>query len=123
LVKILIVDDEPDFVRLLRIFLEKNGYEVHGANDGEECLSKINDVKPNLVLMDVMMPGLSGWEVCKSLKEDPLTRDIPVAMLTVRGTKEDVKRSFEYARADEHLSKPIPMKEMLFSIKKMATSE
>lgn len=82
--KVLVVDDEPDVLLLCRVNLEFEGYTVIDAQDGEQALEKVRLEKPDIILLDVMMPGMDGWEVLASLKEDPTTREIPVVMLTAK---------------------------------------
>lgn len=114
--KIMVVDDESDHVFVLKIALRKGGYDVVEARSGKECLSKIARVKPDLVIMDIMMPDMNGWDVCKRIKEDPLTSSIPVSMLSVRREEEDIRKSFDYAHADEHLCKPIDLGKLLNTV-------
>jgi DNA-binding response OmpR family regulator len=104
---IMVVDDDPGIVFILKTRLTREGYEVIEAYTGEECLQKIEEVKPDLVLLDTAMPDINGWEVCKRIKENQLTSSIPIAMLSIRDYEEDKKKSFEYAHADEHLIKSI----------------
>lgn len=115
--KIMVVDDEPDAIFILKTLLSREGYEVIAAQDGEECLQKLGEVKPDLILLDVMMPDIDGWEVSKRVKENQSTSSIIVLILSVRGSEEDKKRSFEYAHADGHLTKPIDSKEIISTVK------
>lgn len=104
---ILIVDDDSEIFFVLKRILETNNYNIHGASSGAEALEKIGDINPDLVLMDIMMPDMDGWEVCKKIKENKNLKNIKVSMLSIRKSGEDIKKSFEYAHADEHLTKPI----------------
>ena len=113
--KVLIVDDDMDIVYLVGKLLKKAGYRVIDAYSGKECLEKIKE-KPDLVLLDIMMPDIDGWEVCKRIKENPFTRLIPVAMLSVRRSEEDVRRSYDYAHADAHIAKPLNRKELISAV-------
>ncbi|MEE8168354.1 MAG: response regulator [Candidatus Hydrothermarchaeales archaeon] len=108
--KVLVVDDEPDIVFLVSKILSAEGYEVVGASSGKEALEKVKKEKPDLIILDVMMPGLDGWETCRRIKSDPETKDTIVAMLTVKSQDEDKIQSFDYAIADWHISKPIDKK-------------
>jgi two-component system cell cycle response regulator len=103
---IMVVDDEKDIVYLLRMILEKNGYDVTEAYSGEECLERLKDNQPDLIVLDVMMPGIDGWETCRRIKANPDTRFIPVIILSVKSQLEDRIKSDE-AGAIEHFSKPI----------------
>ena len=114
--KIMVVDDDSDHVFVLRIALRKEGHEVVEAYSGAECLKKISKVKPDLVIMDIMMPGIDGWDVCKKIKENPLTSTIPVSLLSVRKEEEDKRKSFEYAHADEHMCKPIELRKLVSTV-------
>jgi CheY-like chemotaxis protein len=104
--KIMIVDDEPDIVYIVKKALQKSGHEVIEALSGEECLEKLKQEKPDLILLDVMMPGLDGYDVLEILRNDEKTKDITIAMLTVKSEDEDKIRSFD-GKADWHISKPI----------------
>ena len=115
--KILLVDDEPEIVYLTRMMLEKEGHEMLVATDSAECFEILKEEKPDLILMDIMMPGDDGWETCKKIKEDEKTKDIPVAMFTVRSSDDSVDKSFEYAHADAHINKPFHMEELLELVK------
>ncbi len=106
MVKILVVDDEIDIADTLKILLERRGYEVVTANSGREALEKVKKERPDVILLDVMMPDMSGWDVCKKIKEDASTKDIPVIMLTILFGEEEKKKSFE-VKADAHIEKPI----------------
>ena len=116
---IMIVDDEPRILFLVRIMLEKKGYNVVEAKNGEECLEKLKEEKPDLILLDVMMPGEDGWEICKKIKTNENTKDIPVAMFTVRHSDVALKKSIEYAHADSHINKPFNMKDLLKKVKRL----
>jgi len=115
--KILLVDDEPEIRFLTRMMLEKAGYEVIEARDGDECWMKLNEEKPDLILLDIMMPGDDGWVVCRKIKGAKETKDIPVVMFTVRTSENSVKKSMEYAHADAQIDKPFDMKELLNVVK------
>ncbi|MFQ5800752.1 MAG: response regulator, partial [Candidatus Hydrothermarchaeales archaeon] len=80
---VLLVDDEPDFLVVMDKLLKRQGYEVSEAINGKGALKKAREERPDVMLLDVMMPDIEGWEVCKMLKKDPKTRDLPIIMLTV----------------------------------------
>ncbi len=111
--KILVVDDEPEIVVLTKIMLEKEGHKVTVAKDSAECFERLKKEKPDLILLDIMMPGDDGWDACKKIKEDRETHDIPVAMFTVRASDNSVEKSYKYAHADVHINKPFDRKELL----------
>ena len=87
--KVLIVDDEERNIKLLNAYLMTNQYEIVEASNGEEALRMVNDFNPDLVLLDAMMPGIDGFEVCKRLKTDEKTNHIPVILLTAKASKEN----------------------------------
>ena len=103
--KILVVDDEPNIVRSLTFVLNKGGYDVSFARDGEQAMTMIRDSKPNILILDVMMPNKSGYEVCNEIKSDPDLRDIHVVMLTAKGQEDDRENALSQG-ADEYISKP-----------------
>ncbi len=109
---ILVIDDERDMVRLLDYGLTQAGFLVIGARDGEEGLSAARKHGPDVVLLDVMMPGLDGLEVCRRLKGDPLTASILVLLLTAKSEEGDRVLGLELG-ADDYLSKPFSMKELV----------
>jgi len=112
--KILVVDDEPAQVRLVDQVLANHGYEVLKASSGQEALRIIFEQKPALVLLDVMMPGLDGWQTCSRIRE---VTDMPIIMLTgKRNAEDDIVRGLEYG-ADEYLSKPVGNKELLARVR------
>jgi CheY-like chemotaxis protein len=108
--KILVVDDEPDVTYLVKEMLGREGFEVEEANSGEEALEKINDEKPDLVLLDIMMPEMDGWEVSRKIKTDRATKDTIVSMYSVKFKDEDKVKSFDYGLADWHLKKSMDRK-------------
>lgn len=103
--RILIVDDEPHIVELVRVCLEDPGFEILEARDGETGLAMARQILPDVILLDVMMPRMDGYAVCRALKEDSRTSAIPVVMLTAKGLEADRQRGLE-AGADAYLSKP-----------------
>ena len=103
--KVVVVDDEPDILNLTKLVLEKRGYQVICTSSGDEALRKIETEMPDVVLLDVVMPGKSGLEVCKTLKADPKMKLIPVVMFTVLGRDIDRKMILDCG-ADSHFTKP-----------------
>lgn len=106
---ILVVDDNKITTKLLRRYLEANGFEASEAYDGIDCLEKLNERKPNAVVLDVMMPRMDGYETVKNIKENPETKDIPVVIVTALNDVANQLKSIE-AGSDDFLSKPIEEK-------------
>ncbi|MBX3459921.1 MAG: response regulator [Planctomycetes bacterium] len=113
---ILIIEDEPDIIEVLKYNLEKNHYKVATANTGEEGLQTARETLPDLVLLDLMLPGIDGLEVCRRLREDPRTRDLLVIMLTAKGTEADVVVGLTLG-ADDYIVKPFSTSELMARIK------
>jgi DNA-binding response OmpR family regulator len=109
--RILIVDDEPAIVDLVRQILLRHGYEVTTASDGDAALQAIYDLRPDLVVLDLMLPKLSGWEVCRRVKEDETVRSIPILMLTARREERDLVDGLELG-ADDYVKKPFSTAEL-----------
>jgi two-component system phosphate regulon response regulator PhoB len=109
---ILIVEDEVDLVTLLKYNLEKEGFRTLSANDGEEALLLANEQPPSLILLDWMLPLMSGLEVCRQMRRNPKTRDIPIIMLTARGEEADKVRGLN-SGADDYIAKPFSPTELV----------
>ncbi len=103
--RILIVDDEPGMIEILEINLAHEGYDVRGVLNGPEALVQAHANPPALIILDVMMPGMNGWQVLEQLQADPSTAEIPVVMLTVMAQSEDVVKGLEKG-AVEYITKP-----------------
>ncbi len=103
--KILIVEDEESLLKLESILLTSKGYDVRGVSNGREALDAIAEEKPDLVLLDIMLPEIDGFEVCQRIKDDAKTKDIPVIMLTAKKSREDMARG-EKVGADWYITKP-----------------
>lgn len=114
--KILIVDDERDIVDLVAYNLEKEGHEVLKAYDGERAIQSIRSKTPDLVILDLMLPGIQGLEVCKRLRQDPSTAVIPIIMLTAKGDEIDKVLGLEVG-ADDYITKPFSLKELMARVK------
>lgn len=116
--KILIVDDEPNIVISLEFLMKKEGFEVAIANDGEDALAKVANFTPDLVLLDVMMPRKSGFEVCEALRADPARSGLKIVMLTAKGRDTEVAKGLAIG-ADAYMTKPFSTKELLAMVKAM----
>lgn len=118
--KILAVDDERHIVRLIQVNLERAGYEVVTAFDGREALIKIEEERPDMVVLDVMMPYMDGFETLKQIRANPLTRELPVIMLTAKAQDQDVFQGYSKG-ADIYLTKPFNPMELLTFVKRIFT--
>jgi len=114
--KILIVDDDVNALKLIGYTLHKEGYEIVVAQSGQEALVKAQEEKPQLVILDIMMPRMDGYEVCRLLRAIPQTAQVPVIMLTAKGQVEDKVAGFE-AGADDYLTKPVTPAELVMRVK------
>jgi two-component system, OmpR family, alkaline phosphatase synthesis response regulator PhoP len=117
--KVLVCDDERHIVRLIQVNLERQGYQVVTAFDGKEGLEKIRAEKPDLVVLDVMMPYMDGFEVLKTLRREPATETLPVIMLTAKAQDKDVFEGYHYG-ADMYLTKPFNPMELVTFVKRIA---
>jgi DNA-binding response OmpR family regulator len=113
---ILIVEDDPRVVDLVSVYLEKEGFQVEIANDGEAGLARAEEQRPDLVVLDVMLPKLDGWAVCRRLREKPETERIPIVMLTSRGEEMDRVLGLDLG-ADDYVTKPFSPRELVARIK------
>ena len=116
--KILVVDDEPNIVRSLTYILNKEGYDVSTAEDGAEAMDMIRDSKPHLMILDVMMLNMSGYDVCRAVKSDPEFVDIQVMMLTANGQVGDRRLGLSQG-ADEYITKPFSPRVILSKVKEL----
>ena len=114
---ILVVDDNHDNVEILQTFLESRGFRVATATDGKSALAKLEEVHPALVLLDVMMPGMDGWQVCRTIKNHPDFASVRVMMVTAKGGFED---KFEGMRsgADDYVVKPVDLAELAEKVRR-----
>jgi len=110
--KILVVDDEIYIVHILDFSLAMEGYEVLTALDGEQALEKARSEQPDLIVLDIMMPKLDGYETCRMLKGDDITREIPVILLSAKGRNVDQKIGFEVG-ADDYITKPFSPRKLV----------
>ena len=116
--KILIADDEPSIVAAVEFLLQRNGYEVHVARNGEEALELVEAHNPDLVLLDVMMPRKSGYEVCARLRERKEWRHIKIIMLSAKGRDAEVSKGLSMG-ADVYVTKPFSTRELTEKIKEL----
>jgi two-component system phosphate regulon response regulator PhoB len=109
---VLVVEDEAALATMLRYNLEKQGFRVEEAGDGQEALLRLSETQPDIVLLDWMLPGLSGIEVCRQIRRRPATRDLPVIMVTARTEEQDAVRGLNTG-ADDYITKPFNMEALL----------
>lgn len=112
-IKILIVDDDKNICELLRLYIEKEGYSTVVANDGKQAIELFEIENPNLILLDIMLPKLDGWQVCREIRK---TSKVPIIMLTAKGETFDKVLGFELG-ADDYLTKPFDTKELVYRIR------
>ena len=109
--RVVIADDDPDIRRLVEMTVTNAGCDVTVASDGEEALERVRESKPDLVILDVLMPRMDGWEVARALKSDPATAEVPVMFLTSRGQEHDVLEGFDSGAVD-YMVKPFSPREL-----------
>ncbi|MFO7312578.1 response regulator transcription factor [Rhodothermus marinus] len=114
--RILIVEDEPSIALSLRFLMEQEGYQVHVVEDGEAALEACRNVPPDLVLLDVMLPGVSGFEVCRQLKAGPDGRAVKVVLVTARGRETDLEKG-RAVGADAYIVKPFAIREVMETVR------
>ncbi len=119
--RVLIADDNPQGAELLEAYLGDSGYELRTAADGEETLRAVAEWQPDLILLDIMMPRISGFEVCKRLRANPATRDVAVLMITALDQVSDIERAVE-AGTNDFLSKPIDKTVLLLRVRSLLRS-
>ncbi|MFV0372245.1 MAG: response regulator transcription factor [Azonexus sp.] len=116
--KILIVDDEPNIVISLEFLIKKEGFTVAVAADGEEALAKVAEFSPDLILLDVMMPKKSGFEVCEALRADPQQSGLKIIMLTAKGRDTEMAKGLALG-ADAYMTKPFSTKDLIARIREV----
>jgi two-component system phosphate regulon response regulator PhoB len=114
--KILVIEDEEDILALIHFNLVKNGFRVECATTGEDGYKLARDLRPDLILLDLMLPGMDGHHVCRKLREEPGTKDLPIIMLTARGEEHDIVRGLEQG-ADDYIPKPFSPQVLLARVK------
>jgi DNA-binding response OmpR family regulator len=120
--KILIADDEPSIVTALEFLLRRGGYEVEIARDGDEALRLAESMEPDLVLLDIMMPVKSGYEICRRLRERPESRDVKIVMLSAKGRDAEVEKGLSIG-ADIYVTKPFSTRDLMSRIKALLEEE
>jgi DNA-binding response OmpR family regulator len=117
--RVVCIEDEPEMIDLVRLILGRKGFEVIGANGGVEGLDAVRREKPDLVLLDLMMPDMDGWEVYQQIKADPMLREIPVVVVTAKAQSIDKVLGLHIAKVDDYITKPFGPQELLESVAKI----
>ncbi len=117
--KVVCVEDEPEMIDLIRLILNRKGFEVIGANGGVKGLETIRAEKPDLVLLDLMMPEMDGWQVYQQLKADDSTADIPVIVVTAKAQNIDKVLGLHIAKVDDYIPKPFSLQELVDRVDKV----
>lgn len=116
---ILCVEDEPEMIDLIRLILSRKGFNVQGAAGGVEGIRLIRELRPDLVLLDLMMPDMDGWEVYQQMKADAALRDIPVIVVTAKAQNIDKVLGLHIAKVDDYIAKPFSPQELLESVERV----
>jgi two-component system response regulator VicR len=117
--RVVCIEDEPEMIDLVRLILGRKGFDVIGADGGIEGLETVRREKPDLVLLDLMMPDMDGWEVYQQIKADPELRDIPVVVVTAKAQSIDKVLGLHIAKVDDYITKPFGPQELLESVEKI----
>jgi CheY-like chemotaxis protein len=113
------IEDEPGVIELIRFILERRGLQVVGAESGPEGLNTVRRLRPVLVLLDLMLPGMDGWEVYRRMKADETTKDIPVIVVTAKAANVDEMLAIQVAKVDEYVRKPFSLQDLVDSVDKV----
>ena len=118
-IRVVCVEDEPEMIELIKLILGRRNFELVGAMGGREGLNVVRQTKPDLVLLDLMMPDMDGWEVYQQMKADKEMRDIPVIVVTAKAQSIDKVLGLHIAKVDDYITKPFGPKDLLESIRKV----
>jgi two-component system response regulator VicR len=121
--RVLCIEDEPEMIDLIKLILERRGFEVLGAVGGKEGLEVIRREMPDLILLDLMMPEVDGWEVFRQMKADEQLKDIPVVVVTAKAQSIDKVLGLHIAKVDDYVTKPFGPQELLKSVDKVLAKE
>lgn len=121
--KIIYIEDDPEMIDLVELILNRHGYNVKGANGGRQGLDIVRQDSPDLILLDLMMPDMDGWDVYQQIKADEATRKIPVIVITAKAQTIDKVLGLHIAKVDDYISKPFRPQELLDSIEKVLKSK
>ncbi len=121
--KVVYIEDKPEMIDLIKLILTKKGYDVTGAMGGREGLDVVERTQPDIVLLDLMMPDMDGWEVYRAMKANPKMEHIPVIILTARAQSIDKVLGLHIAKVDDYITKPFGPTELVASIEKVLKKE
>jgi two-component system, OmpR family, response regulator VicR len=121
--RILCIEDEPEMIDLIRLILSRRGFDVYGASGGEEGIQMIRQMHPDLVLLDLMMPDMDGWEVYQQMKAEASTRDIPVIVVTAKAQNIDKVLGLHIAKVDDYIAKPFGPQELMDSVERVLSQK
>jgi two-component system response regulator VicR len=113
------IEDEPEMITLIKVILSRRGFDVVGAASGREGLEMVAQLKPDLVLLDLMMPGMDGWEVYQKLKANPETQNLPVIVVTAKAQSIDKMLGLHIAKVDDYIAKPFAPQDLVDSVEKV----
>ena len=119
---IVVIEDDPEMIELVKLILAKDGFKVTGAGNGREGLETIQEVGPQVVLLDLMMPDMDGWEVYQSMKANDAMKNIPVIIITAKAQSIDKVLGLHIAKVDDYITKPFSPTELLNSVRKVMTN-
>ena len=117
--QIVCIEDEPEMIELIQLILNRRGFEVLGAPGGKEGIKLVREKIPNLVLLDLMMPDMDGWEVYQQMKSEESTRNIPVIIVTAKAQNIDKVLGLHIAKVDDYIAKPFGPQELIDSVEKI----
>jgi len=120
---IVCIEDEPEMIDLIQLILNRRGFEVLGAPGGKEGLEMVRKTLPDLVLLDLMMPDMDGWEVYQQMKADDSTRNIPVIVVTAKAQNIDKVLGLHIAKVDDYIAKPFGPQELIDSVEKVLSQK
>ena len=117
--QVVCIEDDPEMIELIRLILNRRGVQVHGAAGGEEGLKMVRETHPDLILLDLMMPDMDGWEVYQQMKSDESIRNIPVIVVTAKAQSIDEVLGLHIAKVDDYIAKPFSPQDLMDSVEKV----
>ncbi len=120
--KVVVIEDDPEMINLVKLILKKEGFDVTGAMGGRDGLDAIEHLNPDLVLLDLMMPDIDGWEVYQTMKANDLMKNIPVIIITAKAQSIDKVLGLHIAKVDDYITKPFSPNELVTSVRRVLAS-